>query len=533
MKSCISRQFPRVFACATIFLASVAFADDTLKVMSYNVLLGGNPFAKTAQVIQASGADLVGIQESDGNTASIAALLGWNFRVFSADFGAESGNTDSAILSRFPITQTLRTGVRVQVAAGKEAFVFDTHLAAYPYQPYDLRDHLITTEAQAIAGANSARSAQINAVLGEAAPYIASGRAVFLTGDMNEPSHLDWTEAAATAGIHAIKVAWPASTATVNAGFRDSYRLIHPNAVTFPGNTWTPMPAANEVHDRIDFVYSAGAGVTTTNSQIVGESTTKADIVVPSYPSDHRALVSTFTTTPGALAPLRTGINLISNGGAEANPGTASGQDRVLVDWESNTANTAATAQLYNHGLPSDAVAERGVGANYFYGGSLGGFSPETHAIRQRISVADLTQGIDLGFARYGLSGIFGGVGTQSDTASLTATFLDASGQQIGSILIGNPTAASRQNITRLLSYSAGGQVPPLTQNIDVVLRFTKGSEDTFNDGSADNLSLVITMVPEPASMGALICCLALLSARRGPCRWQSRCLPAPACAVS
>src|SRR5258705_4970719 len=104
----ISRWLPAIGACATILLASAAFADDTLKVASYNVLLGGAPFAKTAQVIQASGADVVGIQESDGNTASIAALLGWNFRVFSADFGSESGNTDSAILSRFPITQTHR-----------------------------------------------------------------------------------------------------------------------------------------------------------------------------------------------------------------------------------------------------------------------------------------------------------------------------------------------------------------------------------------------------------------------------------------
>ena len=529
MKSGISRQLPRLFACATILLASVALADETLKVASYNVLVGGAPFAKTAQVIQASGADVVGIQESDGNTASIAALLGWNFRVFSADFGSELGNTDSAILSRFPITQTLRNGVRVQVAPGKEAYVFDTHLAAYPYQPYDLRDHLISTEAQAIAGANSARGAQINQVLAEAAPYIAAGRATFLVGDMNEPSHLDWTAAAATAGIHAIKVAWPASTATANAGFRDSYRLIHPNEVAFPGNTWTPMPAANEVHDRIDFVYSAGAGVTTTNSQIVGESATKADIVVASYPSDHRAVVSTFSATPESLAIIRTGVNLISNGSAEASPGSASGQDRVMADWETNTANTPATSELYTHGIPLIT----GAGANYFYGGSLGGFSPETHSIRQRISVADLTQGIDLGFARYNLSGLFGGSGSQNDTASLTANFLNASGQSLGSVLIGNVTAAERQNLARLLSRSATGTLPPLTQNIDVTLSFTKGGEDTFNDGAADNLSLVITMVPEPASMLAFICGLALLGARRAPCRWQPRRLPAVACAVS
>src|SRR5258705_11819843 len=103
----ISRWLPAIGACATILLASAAFADENLKVASIKVLLGGLPFAKTAQVIQASGADVVGIQEADGNSASIAALLGWNFRVFSADFGSELGNTDNAVLSRFPITQTL------------------------------------------------------------------------------------------------------------------------------------------------------------------------------------------------------------------------------------------------------------------------------------------------------------------------------------------------------------------------------------------------------------------------------------------
>src|SRR5688572_766244 len=196
-----------------LLLSSSLHAQDSIKVSSYNVLVGGFPVAKTAEVIRASGADIIGIQEASGNTAAIAAQLGWNFRVFSADYGAESGNSDNAIISRFPITQTLRAGVRVQIAPGKEAFVFDTHLAPYPYQPYDLRDRIITTEAQAITSANNTRGVAINALLSEAAPYVAAGRAVFLVGDMNEPSHLDWTAAAATAGIHAIKVAWPTSTA--------------------------------------------------------------------------------------------------------------------------------------------------------------------------------------------------------------------------------------------------------------------------------------------------------------------------------
>jgi hypothetical protein len=323
---------------------------------------------------------------------------------------------------------------------------------------------------------------------------------------MNEPSHLDWTSAAAAAGVHAIKVAWPASLSTVNAGFRDSYREIHPNEVAFPGNTWTPMPAANEVHDRIDFVYSSGVGVNTTNSQLVGESTAKADIVASPYPSDHRAVVGTFSATPQALARLRSGVNLISNGGAEGNPGTASIFDRVVTDWETSTTNTITTVQLYNK--TGFATAIPGGGANYFHGGNFFSTLAESHSIRQKISVADLSAGIDVGLARYDLSGYFGGVTTQSDMASLTATFLDAVGASLGSVTIGNVTAAERQNLTRLLGRTTSGAVPMLTRDIDVALTFTKGAENTISDGSADNLSLVINLVPEPSAM---LCFLLIL----------------------
>src|SRR5215218_1201363 len=100
---------------------SAVAQTDTLKVASFNILKGDTS-AKTVDVIRASGADVVGIQESDGGAPALAQALGWNYRVFSFDRGTENGNTDVAILSRLPITQTTRTGIRVLVAAGKEAY---------------------------------------------------------------------------------------------------------------------------------------------------------------------------------------------------------------------------------------------------------------------------------------------------------------------------------------------------------------------------------------------------------------------------
>ena len=54
-----------------------------LRVMTYNVLNGGTrrgqPLSHTAKVIQASGADIVGLQEIGPSVKELAALLGWKY----------------------------------------------------------------------------------------------------------------------------------------------------------------------------------------------------------------------------------------------------------------------------------------------------------------------------------------------------------------------------------------------------------------------------------------------------------------------
>jgi hypothetical protein len=48
-------------------------------------------------------------------------------------------------------------------------------------------------------------------------------------------------------------------------------------------------------HMRIDYVYFKGEGIQVTEAKIIGEKKENADIVVSPYPSDHRAVVSTFS----------------------------------------------------------------------------------------------------------------------------------------------------------------------------------------------------------------------------------------------
>lgn len=59
--------------------------------------------------------------------------------------------------------------------------------------------------------------------LSQTAKVIQDGKAdVAVTGDFNEPSHLDWTEVAAKSGRHPIKVDYPSSLEMAKAGFSDS-----------------------------------------------------------------------------------------------------------------------------------------------------------------------------------------------------------------------------------------------------------------------------------------------------------------------
>ena len=116
-------------------------------------------------------------------------------------------------------------------------------------------------------------------------------------------------------------VEWPTSKVLMDAGFRDSYREIHPDPVKKPGFTWTagypyPCMMPGEIFDRIDFIWTKGKS-TTINSQLVGEGGKHVvggqhinkDVAIPvmRWPSDHRAVVSEFQVQP-ASAPVMLSI---------------------------------------------------------------------------------------------------------------------------------------------------------------------------------------------------------------------------------
>jgi endonuclease/exonuclease/phosphatase family metal-dependent hydrolase len=303
-------------AVATPLATPVATGPRQVRVMSFNIAVGGEtfgqPLEQTAAVIRASGADVVGLQETVApakkrggrevdNGRRLARLLGWNF--------VKQPN-GRGILTPLKVVDTIPTGsgARLRTNDGTDILVFNVHLAPAPYQPYQLCGvpangvAAMRTEAEAIAGARASRGTQVDALLADVRRYRRGDEPIFITGDFNEPSHEDWTSLAAEAGHCPLAVSFPSTRALSDAGFVDAYRAAHPDPVRAPGRTWTTttrLDDPHDRHDRIDFVFvDLGATAAPTSrmvrsAQVIGESTVYADVAVSPWPSDHRAVVAT------------------------------------------------------------------------------------------------------------------------------------------------------------------------------------------------------------------------------------------------
>lgn len=281
--------------------AQGASEANTIRVMTFNIWgdgkSGKKPLSQTAKVIRMANADVVGLQEIHKNAKPLADMLGWSH---------VQQRRGVAVLSRFEIVGTTeeRLGVKIRTDSGQVIFVFNMHLMHAPYQPYQLlgipyhNAPFLKTAEEAVAAARKARGGAVRSLLKEINGIQNKTVPVFITGDFNEPSHLDWTQTAASRGRHPIEVAYPTSSELASAGFVDVYRAVHPDEIKKPGYTWTPRTEPTnprDHHDRIDFVLCSQHSLKIEDAEVVGENQENADIVVDPYPSDHRAVVATFT----------------------------------------------------------------------------------------------------------------------------------------------------------------------------------------------------------------------------------------------
>jgi exodeoxyribonuclease-3 len=293
-------------------------AEQKLTLLSFNMWGAGanaqKPIAETVAVMKASGADIIGTQESvaepnpctadvcaatdNSRAKDIAAALGYHFHEF-------KHNTDNhwadVVFSKYPIGKETPNGVGVEIDVnGRKVVAYSMNLDDAPYQPYQLLNieygnaPFLKTAEEAVTWATETRGKALSLLLADVKSQ-ADAEAQFVMGDFNEPSHWDWTEKAVKAGHQPMVVDYPTTKAVEAEGFVDTFRMAFPDEVAKPGITWTPTtdPTDKEDHhDRIDFILARSKGLKVISAGIVGEKSPEADLVVTPWPSDHRATMA-------------------------------------------------------------------------------------------------------------------------------------------------------------------------------------------------------------------------------------------------
>jgi len=272
--------------------SELATGDEMdLSVLTYNIEYSGNKH--TDAVIEDIGADVVGVLESYDRLPEIAEKTGYPYY-----------NLSLQLLSKYPIHEPSGADglyALIEVQPGHVVAMFNTHLDYVRYGPRLLLNG--KPVAEVLASEDEVRTRSIEVLTPDVATLLGEGYPVFLTGDLNQPSSLDYTEETigTREGVDEV-VPWTVSEVLLDVGMRDSFREIHADPVENPGLTHdNPDFHSGGGGDRIDYLYAGGPTVTRT-SELVGEvGGPDVDREYDPWTSDHRAVLSTFDVTPVAL----------------------------------------------------------------------------------------------------------------------------------------------------------------------------------------------------------------------------------------
>lgn len=248
----------------------------SIRIMTFNIWYGGEQvnLDDTVDVIVNAKPDIVGLQECDVNLLKLAELCHLPY-VDERRF----------IISRFPIFDSGLTGRRtdtgpmpyaingldpnavhawILIAPGKVIAFANTHMPWDPYGPDLVAAGGSPEEVAALEEA--ARGEDARALSSAFADLARSPVPLFLTGDFNSPSHLDWTEDMVGSQPQIrYPFDWVASKELERIGMIDTFRSAHPHPHKKPGITFGPgQPApvplhADQYRDRIDFIYASGS----------------------------------------------------------------------------------------------------------------------------------------------------------------------------------------------------------------------------------------------------------------------------------
>ena len=343
------------------FSPTPAATSMTLKVMEFNIEYGGTQvsFPKVVEAVKAASPDVVGLEEAETNTSRLAKAAGYPY-----------WSNAMQVVSRYPLLEppdAKGSYLFVQVRSGFCVALSNVHLPSDAPGPTMIRKG--KTAEQVIASEQKVRLPSIQSQLEVLPPLAEEGIPVFLLGDFNAPSHLDYTAAVAgTRDYVKYPLEWPVSKAVEAAGFVDSWRAVYPDPLKSLGLTWWAArpkvdgwnPGPNAPQDRIDFIYSAGPAKATA-AQLAGEKGgPEVTFAVQPWPSDHRAVMATFDVTPGPLPVM-----------VAASPQVATVGDQVTAYYKAAPAGAASVAVVPVGGVVADALESPSVAAGAAASGSV------------------------------------------------------------------------------------------------------------------------------------------------------------------
>jgi endonuclease/exonuclease/phosphatase family metal-dependent hydrolase len=320
-------------------------SDHLLKVLQINIWLEGtsveNGFEAIVNIILQTDADLVTISEVENyNNGDFIERLCDSLLVKGKKYYGRK-SFDSGLISRFPITDQQviynwngdHGSITKAIISlrGKEVVLYSVHLDYLHYGPYLPRGYdgytwkrlpeRVSSPLRVIQFSDSSKRIQeIETLIADAAAEVKKGSLVFIGGDFNEPSHLDWVSSTRDLYDHnGLVIPWNCTKKLDNAGFIDAYRKKYPDPFTHPGFTYpsdNPNAPVNKLawapladdRDRIDFIFYAGNSMLNLKEvYIVGprESIVHATRIKESsedrfitpdngWPSDHKGVIAIF-----------------------------------------------------------------------------------------------------------------------------------------------------------------------------------------------------------------------------------------------
>lgn len=333
-----------LFICISL---SCSTGDHTkeLKILQINLWHGTTSvpdgFSGLVSIIEQTDPDVVLLCEvrNQDNWDFISRLVD-TLKVAGKIYYGEPTNQSTGIISKYKIDDQQsccypdKSGPIVKAhitVEDKTLTIYSAHLDYTHYECYLPRGYSGTTwekldapvnDADSVLTANrlSQRDEAIVAFMEDAKTEIAKGNLIFLGGDFNEPSHLDWQADTKELREHnGLIINWDCSVMLTDMGMIDSYRKIYPDAVKYPGFTFpSPNPAVElkkltwapeaDERDRIDFIYYyPDTSLSLKDAKIVGPSETIIrgkvgsndsldEFIIPKgiWPTDHKANLAIF-----------------------------------------------------------------------------------------------------------------------------------------------------------------------------------------------------------------------------------------------